>query len=148
MERNLKVLCSVNEHDIGDGVAECIVRNTKGYWVVYHDKAEIRLYDDQFIQVESYELGQSFEKEGGYQGIVFINDDLYVNLHGSNNYCGDYAYGLDHYQFENNRFTFIERIKPPTYGAGQGIDYYDGKTFWVDRPSNQIVITSDFDIWK
>jgi len=142
-----KDLTLESKYDIGDGIAESVVENRGYFWVVYHDRKEIRRFDKNFKDYQSYELGQDFEKEGGYQGIVFNGDDLYVNLHGSNEFNQEYAFGLDYYKFGNEKFTFVERIKPPTYGAGQGIEYYDGKVFWADRPSNTIVITDKFDIW-
>lgn len=144
---NKTTLELVEEFDIGDGVAESVYKNKDSYWVVYHDKKEIRKFDKKFKSFESYELGQDFEKEGGYQGLVFINDDLYVNLHGSNDFNGEYAFGLDHYKYIDGKFVFVERIKPPTYGSGQGIEFVEGKILWTDRPSNQIVITEEYDIW-
>lgn len=130
------------EHSVGIGTAESIDFNKDSFWVVYHDLQHIKRFDTDFKLVSSYELNASFEKEGGYQGIIFEGDDLFVNLHGSNEFNMEYAFGLDHYRFNGEKFEYIDRIKPPTYGSGQGIDKIDGKYLWSDRPANQIVITS------
>ncbi|BCG61272.1 hypothetical protein [Paenibacillus sp. URB8-2] len=134
---NLKM---VAEYEIGDGTAESVTQKDSFFWVVYHDKNNIAKFDLNFKLINEFPLLQQFEEEGGYQGIFFIGNDLFVNLHGSNKFNEKYAQGLDHYKYDGDTFTFVERIKPPVYGAGQGIEYYGGKYYWVDRPGNSIVI--------
>ncbi|AIQ14758.1 hypothetical protein [Paenibacillus durus] len=131
----------VKEYKIGEGTAESVVQNGGFYWVVYHDRNYIAEFDSKFNLIHRFPLSQHFGKEGGYQGIIFIGNDLLVNLHGSNKYNEEYAQGLDHYRFNGYKFDFIERIKPPAYGTGQGIEFFGGKYYWTDRPGNSIVIT-------
>lgn len=146
---NLIDLSIVAVYDIGDGVAESVAKNKGSFWVVYNDKRIIKRFNSNFSSSKTYSLGLEFNKDqGAYQGAIFTENDLYVNLHGSNDFNGEYALGLDHYKFKNGKFEFVERIKPPTYGSGQGIDYVDGYYLWADRPSNQIVMTKELDIWN
>lgn len=136
---NLKL---VSDYDIGEGTAESVTKNNDYFWVVYHDRNYIKQYDLNFKLLHTYPLSQRFESEGGYQGVVFVGNNLYVNLHGSNNFNEKYAQGLDHYRFDGEKFIFIKRIKPPVYGAGQGIEFFDGQYYWADRPGNQVIITN------
>lgn len=139
---NTSSLNVVAEYDIGEGTAESIDFYDDSFWVVYHDINEIRRFDEQFNLTETYPLSANFESEGGYQGIIFEDGELYANLHGSNQFGQEYAFGLDHYHFDGTKFTFVERIKPPTYGSGQGIDSVGDTYLWVDRPANRIILTT------
>lgn len=112
----------VEEYDIGKGTAESLATYKGSFWVVYHDINEIKRYNSNFEYQASYALSAQFGGEGGYQGIVFKDNELYGNLHGSNKYGEKYTQGLDHYKFNGNSFEFIERLKAPTYGAGQGLN--------------------------
>jgi hypothetical protein len=140
---SLPDLKQVAQYDIGQGTAESLTTYKGSFWVVYHDRNEIRRFDNKFRFQAAYPLSARFGIEGGYQGIFFKNDDLYGNLHGSNEYGKAYAQGLDHYRFDGHSFRFIERIKPPTYGAGQGIERVGTHIFWADRPGNKIIITNE-----
>ncbi|WP_151735429.1 hypothetical protein [Paenibacillus tengchongensis] len=134
----------VNEYQIGDGTAESLAYYKNSFWVVYHDRNKVKQFDTSFRFLRSYFLESKFGREGGYQGIFFMGDDLYANLHGSNKFNEKYAQGLDHYHFDGRTFKFVERIKPPTYGAGQGIELFNNTVYWADRPGNQIVMTPGF----
>ncbi|WP_054942756.1 hypothetical protein [Paenibacillus ihuae] len=136
-------LKQVAQYDIGQGTAESLATYKGSFWVVYHDRNEIRRFDSKFRFQAAYPLSAQFGGEGGYQGIFFNKDDLYGNLHGSNEYGKAYAQGLDHYRFDGHSFKFIERIKPPTYGAGQGVESVGSYVFWADRPGNKIIITNE-----
>ncbi|MEK3792047.1 hypothetical protein MKX42_10020 [Paenibacillus sp. FSL R7-0204] len=138
---SLPDLKQVKEYEIGDGTAESVTLYKDCFWVVYHDKNEIRKFDANFKLMGSYPLSGTFGGEGGYQGIFFEGDTLYGNLHGSNEKGQKYAQGLDSYKFDGEKFKLIERIKPPTYGAGQGIEKVGDTYFWADRPDNTIVMT-------
>ncbi|WP_150267321.1 hypothetical protein [Paenibacillus tepidiphilus] len=137
-------LHKINEYQIGDGVAESIAYYKNSFWVVYHDRNEVKQFDTRFHFLRSYFLESEFGTEGGYQGVFFKGDDMYANLHGSNKFNQEYAQGLDRYHFDGHTFEFIERIKPPTYGSGQGIEFFDNTVYWADRPGNQIVMTPGF----
>lgn len=134
----------VKEYDIGQGTAESLATYKGSFWVVYHDRNEIKRYNSNFEYQASYALSEQFGGEGGYQGIFFKDNELYGNLHGSNKYGEKYTQGLDHYQFDGTSFNFIERLKAPTYGAGQGVELIGDKLYWVDRPGNRIIVTNDF----
>ncbi|WP_226003157.1 hypothetical protein [Paenibacillus sp. BJ-4] len=138
---SLPGLNQVDEFNIGYGTAESLAEYNNTYWIVYHDLNEIRQFDKDFNLIKSYPLSGNFGTDGGYQGIFFDGDDLYANLHGSNEYGKNYAQGLDHYHFNGKEFKFIERIKPPTYGAGQGIEKVGELYLWADRPGNSIIVT-------
>lgn len=139
---SLPNLNQVKVYEIGDGTAESVTLYEDSFWVVYHDKKEIRKFDTEFSLLDTYTLSKSFGEEGGYQGIFFEGNILYGNLHGSNENGQNYAQGLDKYLFDGKEFKFLERIKPPTYGSGQGIEKVGGKFFWTDRPGNRIIITN------
>lgn len=136
-------LKQVEEFDIGQGTAESLATYKGSFWVVYHDKNEIKRFNSKFRYQATYPLSAQFGGEGGYQGIFFKDDELYGNLHGSNQYGKEFAQGLDRYKFDGNSFKFIERIKPPTYGAGQGVEKVGSKVYWVDRPGNKIIVTNE-----
>lgn len=136
-----KTLDVIQDYEIGEGTAESVAKYKDHFWVAYHDRNIIAEFDKDFNLLNSYPLREDFEAEGGYQGIFFEGDELYANLHGSNNLGEKYAQGLDHYHFDGKEFKLVERIVPPTYGAGQGIEAYGGKYYWADRPSNRIIIT-------
>ncbi|WP_311077953.1 MULTISPECIES: hypothetical protein [Paenibacillus] len=138
---SLPDLKQVDEFDIGYGTAESLAEYNNTYWVVYHDLNEIRQFDKDFNLIKSYPLSENFGNDGGYQGIFFDEDELYANLHGANKYGENYAQGLDHYHFNGREFRFIERIKPPTYGAGQGVEKVGKLYLWADRPGNSIIVT-------
>lgn len=131
----------VGEYELGDGTAESVAKKDDYYYVVYHDRNHISKFDGDFNFIESFPLSQKFEEEGGYQGIFFEGNDFYGNLHGSNELGEKYAQGLDHYKYNGKGFEFIERIKPPTYGAGQGIEANNDRYYWADRTNNRIIIT-------
>ncbi|AIQ43960.1 hypothetical protein MKX70_08600 [Paenibacillus sp. FSL R7-0312] len=134
----------IEEYDIGQGTAESLATYKGSFWVVYHDRNEVKRFDSKFRYQATYPLSAKFGGEGGYQGIFFKDNELYGNLHGSNQNGKEYAQGLDHYKFNGNTFEFIERIKVPTYGAGQGVEKVENKVYWVDRPANKIIITNEF----
>ncbi|OKP82529.1 hypothetical protein [Paenibacillus sp. P32E] len=144
----LSDLKQIEQYNIGQGTAESIAKYKGSFWVVYHDRNEIKRFDRDFHQQAVYPLSGQFGGEGGYQGIFFIKDNLYANLHGSNEYGKEYAQGMDHYRFDGHEFKFVNRIKPPTYGAGQGVERVGDSIFWADRPGNQIILTQGIDLLR
>lgn len=146
---NLPNLDIAAEYDIGQGVAESVYKYLDNYWVVsFEAPLTIKRFDIDFNLIKTYDLSASFGPEGGYQGAFFDGDILYANLHGSNYQGQKYAYGLDRYSFDGEKFNYIDRIKPPTYGAGQGIEHANDKYYWADRPGNRIVITDQIESSK
>jgi hypothetical protein len=139
---SLPDLKQVQVYEIGDGTAESVTLYKDSFFVVYHDKNEIRKFDTEFSLLDTYPLSETFGEEGGYQGIFFDDNTLYGNLHGSNENGQKYAQGLDSYRYDGEAFEFIERVTPPTYGSGQGIEKVGDKVFWADRPGNRIIITN------
>jgi|GEM_PF-6545190 len=139
---SLPDLVQVSEVDIGSGVAECITKHLDDFWVCYHDLAVIKRFASDFTLKNTYNLSQELGPEGGYQSIFWIDDFVYLNMHGSNEYGKAYAPGLDKYSFDGTNFTFVERIKPPTYGSGQGVSKFGDKFYWNDRPGNKVIITN------
>ncbi len=137
---SLPDLEQVQVWDIGDGMAEGIYKYMDDYWVVYHDKAVIRRFDSNFTLKKEYAV-QPLLGDGGYQSIVWKDDKLYANYHGPNRNGLNYANGLDEYELVGDELQHIRTIKPPTYGSGQGFDYYGDHYYWVDRAMNRIIIT-------
>jgi len=131
----------VNVYTIGDGLAENITKHGGYYWVVHHNNNQVKQLDQNFKLVKTHVMSESPPVNAGYQGAFWIGDYFYANLHGANLRNEFYAPGLDKYRYDGHNFVFIERIKPPTYGAGQGVEFYKGKVYWSDRPENRIVIT-------
>lgn len=142
VQYSLPDLNQVMEFDIGNGVAECVTKHLEDFWVCYHDLAVIKRFASNFTLKNTYNLSQVFGPEGGYQSILWLDGFVYLNLHGSNKYGVAYAPGLDKYSFDGNTFTFVERLKPPTYGAGQGVCKFGNNFYWNDRPGNKVIITN------
>lgn len=138
---SLPELRPVAEYPIGDGCAEGLARHDGAWWVCYHDRPLLRRFDDDFHPTGEYTLPRTFGPEGGYQGLFWIGQDLYLNLHGCNKPGGEWSPGLDRLHFDGSHFTFVARYRPPTYGSGQGVSLRDGRIYWADRVANQIVIT-------
>lgn len=130
-----------NVYDIGQELAEGVDKHNGDFWVVYHTKMEIRQYDADFNLKHTHQLSQPMKPYGGYQGLFWIDDDVYVNYHGANLLGEDYAPGVDRYHFNGQSFEFVEQIKPPTYGSGQGIEKVGDTYLWIDRPMNRVVVT-------
>jgi len=139
---NLQRLDILEEHDIGEGVAESISKYAGDFYICYHDKQEIRRFNSNYKLINIYPLSQKAGPDGGYQSIFWDGDCAFLNMHGANERGKVYSSGLDKYQFDGSSFKFSCRIKPPTYGSGQGVSKYLNRFYWADRVENKIVITN------
>lgn len=142
---NLSDLSFVQDYDLGTTVkiAEGVDYHDGYYWVIdgYFDTYKVLKYDSSFNLVGTYTLpvvGQIGVGELTYQNISWSGNEIFVNYHGSNTFGSVYAYGLDRYAFNDGVFTFKERIRPVTYGAGQGIAIHGNTFYWADRPGNSV----------
>lgn len=85
---SLPDLKQVHVFDIGDGTAESLAKYKGFFWIVYHDKNEIRRFDSQFRLQKSYPLSETFGDEGGIKAfflMVIIFMQIYmdqINLEG------------------------------------------------------------------
>lgn len=140
---NKTTLAFVDEFDIGGDVAESATFHDGEWFVCYFDIMKIRKFNTSWVFQTEYNLSESMKPDGGYQSIFFIDDDCYLNWHGSNDFDGTYTPGIDKYSFDGNDFVFVENIDAPTYGSGQGVFNFDNKFYWVDRPKNSIIITNN-----
>ncbi len=123
-------------------IAEGVDYHNGYFWVVdgWFDTFVVKKYDTSFNLVSTYSLpvANAFAGELTYQNINWYGNDIFVNWHGSNSFGQTYAYGLDHYSFDGTNFNFVERLRPVTYGAGQGIAIVGNTFYWADRPGNAI----------
>ena len=143
LEYSLPELILINENDIGEGTAEGIVKYKNYYWVSYHDLQGVRKFDTSYKLIKEYELSQPISENGGYQGLIWENGDLYLIAHGSNWY-GEKSYGKIHrYSFDGEKFTFIEAMEPISFGATQGICKFNGLFYFNDRVANRILISNN-----
>lgn len=141
VEFSLPTLEVIKTTEIGNGVAESIKKYNGSYWVSYYDAQQIKQFDLSFTLVNTYPLSQSMGPYGGYQGLMWYDGDIYLNMHGPNKYGQTPEGALDRYSFNGSSFTYIETIEPPTYGTTQDVNYYDGCFYWDDRPANRIIMT-------
>jgi hypothetical protein len=131
----------IGDYSIGGNVAESVNSYLGDFWVCYYDVQRIKRFDSNFHLKATYSLPQPIGPYGGYQTIIWDSNNVYLNLHGPNTLGLAYSTGFDHYTFDGNKFTFVERFKPPTYGCGQGVSKLGSTWYWNDRVLNRIVIT-------
>ncbi len=143
---NADTLNFIEDFEIGGGVAESIWEFGGEYFVCYFDIMKIRKFNSLWVQQAEYTLSPALKPDGGYQAIFEEGGFWYMNWHGSNDYNGTYAPGLDKYSFDGAAFTYIETLDAPTYGSGQGVVPFDGKYYWVDRPADKIIVTTKLGI--
>lgn len=141
LEYSLPNLNLTKETDIGGSAAECIVKENGAYWVCYFDEPIIKKFDLSYNLLQTYSVNP-IGPDGGYESLLWIDGDLYCNMHGPNAIGGLPTGKLDRYSFNGTTFTFIESISPPTYGSTQGIDQYKDFFYWADRVANEIIITT------
>lgn len=129
-------------NDIGGNVAESVTKHDNAFWVAYHDIYSIRKFDLNFNLLQEYSLVmEPGFNQGGPQGSLWEGNTFYVNLHGHNSNADSPFSELRKYEFDGNKFNFVEKIMPPTIGCGQGLSKYGEYYFWNDRPNNCIVIS-------
>lgn len=148
LEYSLPDLILLNEADIGGNVAESITLKDGAYYVCYNDIQQIKKFDLNYNFLSAYTIPISANADGGYNGMIWVDNYAYLNMHGPNYVGQDNTGSLDKFLFDGTSFTYIESYSPPTYGCGQGINYFDGKYYWIDRVSNRIVITNSVNAGK
>lgn len=132
----------VNEYNIGGNVAESVTRKDGNWWVVYHDLAVVRRFNNNFNLSAEYPLEIGPATNGGPQGSLWDGDVFYVNLHGPNSISDDNLFSeVRSYTFDGNNFTLTEVFSPPTLGCGQGLGKFGNNYIWNNRINNSIVIT-------
>lgn len=129
-------------YEIGSGVAEGIAKHLDHYWVSYHDIQKIRRFNSNWVQIAEYELPTLAKSHGGYQGIIWENGFLHLNMHGPNSKGQPFVGGIDKFSFDGTVFTFVESFNPPSFGSTQGMSTFDGLYLFNDRTENRIIITN------
>lgn len=140
---NLSNLKLTHDYSIGSDVAECIQIHDGYYWVCYDDAMIIKKFSLNFRLLADYRLPQKMKAYGGYQGIVWDGNDIYLNWHGPNSLSQLYIGGLDEYSFNGNSFKFLKEFRPPTLGCGQSVSKYGEYWIWNDRPMNRVILSEN-----
>ncbi|WP_256759131.1 hypothetical protein [Cohnella sp. WQ 127256] len=133
-------LNQITVNNIGTGVAEGIDKHLDDNWVSYHNIQKIRRFDASWVQKAEYNLPTVAKAYGSYQGIIWENGYLYANMHGPNEKGQDFQGGIDKFSFNGSTFTFVESFNPPSFGASQGMEKYNGIYLFNDRAENRIII--------
>lgn len=137
-----KNLSLIEMYDIGESTAEGITFSGGSFWVAYHDEPMIKEFDSHFELVNTYSLKIPSEikiYDGYFQGISWYNNDVILNIHGPNIEGTFYSPGLVRYHYNGSHFEYVETLKPPTYGSGQGFDRIGNIFYFVDRPANVFI---------
>ena len=130
----------VKVFDIGGGVAESVTRYKDHYYITYHDSMVLKEFDLTFKMIETYSLSQVMGGYGGYQGAYWEGDNILIQMHGPNKLDQNPSFGLDRYKFDGNKFIFIKREEPLSYGTGQGVAKSKNYILQNDRPDNAIIV--------
>ena len=127
------------------GSIESIARRGSEWWLCWSDSNKVFRYSDSWTLIGSYTLPQGATPQGAssvkwFQGLQWMGDILFANLHGANT-VGDgyYAPGLEVYRWSGGGFVWLRTLTPPTYGSGQGF-CARGNVFWfADRVEADLV---------
>jgi len=122
----------ITYHSIGSYWAEGCSYYSSSWWCIYHNSKNVSNYDTSWNHVADYDLSYSITpanstSTGGYDGIAWIGNYLYVNIHEI--YTEDF---LDIYHWNGTSFTQTNRLARPTSQSTQGIvvDPTEANTMW------------------
>lgn len=135
-------LSQIRLHRIGGDAVESIAYHGGHFWTSFHDKPIIKEFDGNFKPINTYtlRLPPNVKIRDGYiEGMIWLDNDILVNIHGPNIECSFYSPGLIKYHFNGSQFKYVETLTPPTYGSGQGLDINRDTFYFVDRPWNAII---------
>jgi len=111
------------EYHVLDHWSEGCAWHNNEWWVVYDDYKYVSRYDADWNHIADYELTYSISGVHYYQGIRWIGDYIYVNIHG-----GSSPETLDCYHWTGNGFEEVARLDRPTAHCTQGIHFQAGRT--------------------
>jgi len=120
---NCSDLDYVEEHLVEAHWSEGCAFYDDAWWVVYTDWGYVSKYNAAWVHQADYELTYSVVGHY-YQGIRWIGDYIYVNLH-----AGSIPQTLDCYHWTGSEFTEVARLDRPSIWCTQGFDW-DGTHFW------------------
>jgi len=108
------------------------------WWVVYIDYKYVSKYNTAWEWQADYELTYSIADGGEspyYNGIIWIDDYIYVNIH-----AGSTPVKCDCYHWTGSGFNEVARLDAPTEWCTQGLSLdLDGKTIlWAERNYNGV----------
>lgn len=135
----------------GNSSIEGISYRSGEWWICWSGTNVIKKYNSSFVYQADYTLpihpsANNAPPSSWYQGLQWVGDTLYANLHGGqgpNGPTGITYYtspGLDAFSYNGTAFTRLGRIKPPTTGASQGIGAYNDKWVFADRWYDNLVL--------
>ena len=120
---NCSDLSYVEEHRVLDHWSEGCAFHDNCWWAIYTDLGYVSKYDSFWVHQADYEL--TYPVTGHhYQGIRWIGNHMYVNLH-----AGSAPQKLDCYYWNGSGFTEVSRLDRPSIWCTQGIEW-DGTHFW------------------
>jgi len=121
-------LSYVEEHQVKNYWCEGCAFYDDAWWVTYHNWKYVSKYNTSWVWQADYAL--SFSSTHGYQGLVWIGDYLFANLHEGDptNYC-------DVYKWNGSGFDEVVRLDRPTEDCTQGMGKEPGDSimWWAER---------------
>lgn len=125
-------LSFVEEYQVKDYWTEGCSFYDGSWWVIYHDWGFISRYSTSWMWQADYELG--YEKSAGYDGIIWIDDYLFVNIHEWHN-----PSKCDVYKWDGSGFTETARLDRPTDNCTQGMGGEPGENiiWWAERTAGE-----------
>jgi len=121
-------LSYVEEHQVKNYWCEGCAFYDDAWWVTYHNWKYVSKYNTSWVWQADYAL--SFSSTHGYQGLVWIGDYLFANLHEGDptNYC-------DVYKWNGSGFDEVVRLDRPTEDCTQGMGKEPGDNimWWAER---------------
>ncbi|MDH5765037.1 MAG: DUF2341 domain-containing protein [Gammaproteobacteria bacterium] len=124
-------LSFVEYHSVGERECEGCAYYGGYWWVIAGNVEYITQYDTSWNEIATYTLSYCPHQGTaryctGYQGVMWIDNFLYVNIHDSS--AEDF---LDCYQWTGSGFTAVKRMVRPSINCGQGLSLDpDGETVW------------------
>ena len=122
-------------HEIGTdmGGEGCVYHD--GYWWCTVSNQTVRRFNESWGYVDQFKL--TFEQDGGtaggYEGLMWIGDYLYANIHD-----GVTPTKCDVYHWNGTGFDEVTRLDPPTTNSNQGLclDPDGEHVWWAERNGN------------
>jgi len=130
----------MDEIDIGEGIAESVTKSRGLFWVTYHDRMAVGVFNERFNLLRYEDLANLSAEYGGYQGAYWEGDRFFAQTHGPNELGLSPSKGMDEYRFDGERFRYVCTRAPMSYGAGQGVAVYRGVVLQNDRPANEVLV--------
>jgi len=121
---NCNDLSYVEEHQVKDYWCDGCAFHNNAWWVVYTDWQYVSKYDTSWNWIADYALSYTITGTHKYQGIMWIDDYIFVNIHG-----GSTPTTCDVYEWNGSGFDEVKRLDRVDSHDTQGI-FYDGEHMW------------------